>query len=280
MTFSLPLGNNSLPMRLVTALLLIIWMGPSALAAQHDNALSEKAFASPHGLMAIFGEDDRTPMVFKDGFWKKIGKLVLRDHFFETKSCTATLVGERLILTAAHCLIDPSTGLAYSGGIDFLANERNGKNLGSSGVDGYVFGNLESERGDWAIAILKEPLGQTLGYFDLANSLPGATLISVGYSADYQKGKYATIHAHCNIREKQNELIKHDCDTKVGNSGGPLLVIRTQISKQEPAGVYLTGVHSQGSEETYKNFDLEKANIAVSVEKIIPELIRLRNLTQ
>ena len=56
--------------------------------------------------------------------WDAVGKLMLGDHGF----CTGALIAPQLVLTAAHCLYDKTTGVQMRPEeIQFYAGWRNGR---------------------------------------------------------------------------------------------------------------------------------------------------------
>ena len=79
--------------------------------------LSGRATAQETGMVSLQTGDDARG-------WDAVGKLVLRDHGF----CTGALIAPQLVVTAAHCLYDRTTGVQMRAEeIEFQAGFRNGR---------------------------------------------------------------------------------------------------------------------------------------------------------
>lgn len=180
--------------------------------------------------------DDRQLISTATAPWRSIGLL----RFNRGGVCTATLVAEDVILTAAHCLF--STGeldarARFTAGRDHPDGER------SARVTAYLldpdfdvdlfFDTHERDGQDWALLRLSRPLGRTFGHVepialsDLIDNeeTPYLTISQAGYSWD--TGGRLSGHRACRItRILPNNAILHDCDTTRRDSGSPLLVER------------------------------------------------------
>jgi protease YdgD len=81
--------------------------------------LAGAAWAEDTGMVSLETADDARG-------WDAVGKLVLGDHGF----CTGALISPQLVLTAAHCLYDKTTGVQiHPEDIEFQAGFRNGRAL-------------------------------------------------------------------------------------------------------------------------------------------------------
>ncbi len=66
-------------------------------------------FFSFPAFATILNEDDRTPIFDQVAPWDAVGKIVFTDDSGEVlNDCTATLVQDSYVATAAHCFIDPT----------------------------------------------------------------------------------------------------------------------------------------------------------------------------
>lgn len=206
---------------------------------------------NPFPFRAVIGQDDRVPMVSREFPWSAIGRIEGISAEGKRYSCTGTLIAANIVLTNAHCVVNPDTH-RVSKAIQFLPNLVNG-NLKDDAdiavVESYYYGtdfkgDVETvDVDDWAILKLDKPLGQQYGYlgWKAAPSLElkrlSKTLALVGYSMDFPKqpktasgleltagpGLTAGVHQGCSIVDERNGLLLHDCDSKGGASGGPIL---------------------------------------------------------
>ncbi|PAX51313.1 trypsin-like serine peptidase [Brunnivagina elsteri] len=198
----------------------------------------------------VIGWDDRTPMLSRQYPWSAIGRVQGISTENKEYHCTGTLITEDVVLTNAHCVINPETR-KLSQKIAFLPNVINGKVANRADVAEVVnvlygtdFGGsaLENQTNDWALFKLNKPIGLKYGYLGW-KSLSNATLtrnkqayIFVGYSGDFPdtskenyrfftagSGFTASAQADCSITQAESNVLFHDCDTTGGSSGGAII---------------------------------------------------------
>lgn len=168
------------------------------------------------------GRDDRVLLDTGVYPWAAIGRF---ESIGNDATCTATLIGDAVIVTAAHCI-------ETEGGID--ARGRFVAGWSSAGIEAYL---LSPDRGskavddtatDWALLRLDRSLAgeiepidvRALTLAELADP-SSVALYQAGYSWD--TGDNLSGHLGCRIREVGVELL-HDCDSTSGDSGSPFMV--------------------------------------------------------
>lgn len=194
--------------------------------------------------------DDRQPMIDQRQPWSAIGRITFTDGN-TSGHCTGTLIADNLVLTNAHCIVNPDTAKPHSN-LQFEPNLINGylqdpkdKAQIIGGTVGTDFkGETEPPHPqDWAIAKLAKPLGKKYGTIAI-KPLPievlqqnPKKLIQIGYSFDFPDprkpafrglsagpGKTAGMHDDCSITQQRSDTVFiHNCDTRGGSSGGPIL---------------------------------------------------------
>ena len=131
----------------------------------------------------FFGRDDRLLVDATQLPWRAIGSLELQDG-----SCTGTLVGPSLVLTAAHCVTD--TGDETLVPVSFSAGLTRGTSQGEAKVTGAVFDpsyDPETQPAgggngyDWALVVLDRDLGNDVGYLNV-HQLNETNLSEIGRS--------------------------------------------------------------------------------------------------
>ncbi|MBD2259314.1 trypsin-like peptidase domain-containing protein [Pseudanabaena sp. FACHB-2040] len=232
------------------------------------------------GRRGVINEDDRVLMTSQSFPWTAVGRINGITAEGENYICTGTLIADAVVLTNAHCVLNPDTGM-LSRSIVFLPNLIHGQVASEADVgqvEAVLVGTDFRDRNqpphpdDWALLKLDQPLGQKYGTVGLSRLDAEALatdpfteqLIMVAYSSDFPAaaaGETASAHLGCSIvGETEEEVIEHACDTHGGSSGGPIFA----IINGEPRIVALNA-----AEEVDPDSEVGIVNYAVKIERIV-----------
>lgn len=194
-------------------------------------------------------------MAFDAGRWPytAIGKLNVVTGANRRQFCTATLLGKRLALTAAHCLWDdPRKRWVDPSSVHFVAGYGRGAWLAHSVASAvrrsptFVYAEGTSRpnlAGDWALLELAQPIPIEPIELEPADRPPPAQdkpdVLRAGYRADKPHLMLAQDHCAARLTGEPAPLLVHDCRAVHGESGSALL--RYEGDRPKIIGVLVAG---------------------------------------
>jgi V8-like Glu-specific endopeptidase len=169
--------------------------------------------------------------------WEGVGRLNLGNTAF----CTGALIAPNLVLTAAHCLYDKTSGKPFSPGqIEFLAGWRNGRAVAYRNArravahPDYSFdGSQKMDRVafDLALIELDQPIRlPSIQPFEVdTKPRKGDEVGVVSYALD--RSEAPSIQEICHVLAQQPGVLVMSCDVDFGSSGAPIFSIRDGVAR-------------------------------------------------
>jgi len=183
--------------------------------------------------------------------WEAVGRLNISGNGF----CTAALIRDRLLLTAAHCVYDANNDLIPADQFVFQAGLRNGRAEATRNIirivahpdyvpDGPT-ARVDGVQHDIAVLELAQPIRYSgVQPFPIAaRPFAGDDVAIVSYGKN--RAEAPSLQETCSILGRQSGALVMDCDVESGSSGSP--VFRIQNGRAQIVSVVSAVAEASGN---------------------------------
>lgn len=245
--------------------------------------------------VALSGRDDRQNITGKAVGFERAAVILEVQTPQGIMLCSGAMVDVDIVLTAAHCLSQEGNlheqATVFAMGLPVKASQGSTRNSskaakllstisGNGGIesvelwvpDKYLDLSVtdpdKADDYDYGLVILSEPLGEKTGYFELypksSEELKNIHEIIV-LGRDIQQERYSLYEGKGLIKSVSSFHFHHNVDTRVGNSGGPVL------DADDPFGII--GIHTL----SYGKDEQKEGSFPNAALRIRPEIVNVVN---